>query len=56
MCSLVSTIQTAGRANRSGEFGTSELWGFRIKDSDLLKEHPAFGTSTQVLKDITVNS
>lgn len=52
LCSLVSTIQTAGRANRSGEFGTSELWGFRIKPGELLKEHPAFKTSAQVLTDM----
>jgi CRISPR/Cas system-associated endonuclease/helicase Cas3 len=52
LCSLVSTIQTAGRANRSGEFGTSELWGFRIKPGDLLKEHPAFKISIQVLMDM----
>jgi CRISPR-associated endonuclease/helicase Cas3 len=52
LCSLVSTIQTAGRANRSGEFGTSELWGFRIRSGELLKEHPAFKTSAQVLTDM----
>jgi CRISPR-associated endonuclease/helicase Cas3 len=52
LCSLVSTIQTAGRANRSGEFGTSELWGFRIRPGELLKEHPAFKTSAQVLTDM----
>lgn len=52
LCSLVSTIQTAGRANRSGEFGTSELWGFRIKSGELLKEHPSFKVSAQVLTDM----
>ena len=52
VCSLVSTIQTAGRANRSGEFGLSELWGFKIKAGDLLKEHPAFKVSAQVLIDM----
>lgn len=52
LCSLVSTIQTAGRANRSGEFGTSDLWGFRIKPGGLLKIHPAFNTSAKVLVDL----
>jgi len=52
LCSLVSTIQTAGRANRSGEFGTSDLWGFRIRPGELLKEHPAFKVSAQVLTDM----
>ncbi len=51
-CSLVSTIQTSGRANRSGEFGTSELWIFKIKAGDLLKEHPAFRTSARILADL----
>lgn len=52
LCSLVSTIQTAGRANRSGEFGTSELWGFRVRPGELLKEHPAFKVSVPVLIDM----
>jgi len=52
MCSLVSTIQTAGRVNRSGEFGTSELWSFRIKASELLREHPAFTVSSRILADL----
>lgn len=52
LCSLVSTIQTAGRANRSGEFGMSEFWLFRIKTGDLLKEHPAFKTSARILADL----
>jgi CRISPR-associated endonuclease/helicase Cas3 len=52
LCSLVSTIQTAGRANRSGEFGMSDLWGFRIRPGELLKEHPAFKVSAQVLTDM----
>jgi CRISPR-associated endonuclease/helicase Cas3 len=52
LCSLVSALQTAGRANRSGEFGTSVLWGFRIKPGELLKEHPSFKVSAQVLTDL----
>jgi CRISPR-associated endonuclease/helicase Cas3 len=52
LCSLVSALQTAGRANRSGEFGTSELWGFRIKPGELLKEHPLFRVTAQVLSDM----
>ncbi|MBE0449002.1 MAG: DEAD/DEAH box helicase family protein [Actinobacteria bacterium] len=51
-CGLVSTIQTSGRVNRSGEFGTSKLWIFRIKTSDILKEHPAFKTSARILADL----
>jgi len=52
MCSLVSTIQTAGRVNRSGEFGTCELWSFRIKASELLRDHPAFTVSSRILADL----
>jgi len=52
LCSLVSTIQTSGRANRSGEFGTSELWIFKIQAGSMLKEHPAFKTSARILADL----
>lgn len=52
LCSLVSTIQTAGRVNRSGEFGESILWGFKIRVDKQLKVHPAFKTSAQVLVDL----
>jgi CRISPR-associated endonuclease/helicase Cas3 len=49
-CSLVSTIQTAGRINRSDEYGESDLWNFRIVPGDFLKEHPSFATSAKILK------
>jgi CRISPR-associated endonuclease/helicase Cas3 len=49
-CSLVSTIQTAGRINRSGEHGRSDLWNFQIVPGDSLKEHPSFATSARILK------
>lgn len=52
LCSLVSALQTAGRENRSGEFGTSELWSFRIKANEQLKEHPSFRIPAQVLSDM----
>ncbi|MDN3511317.1 MAG: CRISPR-associated endonuclease Cas3'' [Candidatus Jettenia sp.] len=49
-CSLVSTIQTAGRINRSDEYGESDLWNFQIVPGDFLKEHPSFATSAKILK------
>lgn len=49
-CSLVSTIQTAGRINRSEEYGKSNLWNFQIVPGDSLKEHPSFATSSRILK------
>lgn len=51
-CSLVSTIQTAGRINRSDEYGESDLWNFRIVPGDFLKEHPSFTTSAKILKQL----
>lgn len=52
LCSLVSTIQTAGRENRSGEYGTCELWNFKIRPGELLREHPAFTVSARILADL----
>jgi len=49
-CSLVSTIQTAGRINRSNEYDQSELWSFRIVPGDALKTHPSFDTSARILQ------
>ena len=52
MCSLVSTIQTAGRINRSGERGESVLWNFKIVKRDLLIRHPAFQLSASILESL----
>ncbi len=51
-CSLVSTIQTAGRINRSGEYGTSDLWNFQILEGGSLKKHPSFKSSARILEDL----
>jgi len=51
-CSLVSTIQTAGRINRSGEYGESNLWNFQLVPGDSLKEHPSFATSARILNQL----
>lgn len=51
-CSLVSTIQTAGRINRSGEFQESDLWSLKIIPSDKLKEHLKFRSSAAILKEL----
>lgn len=52
LCSIVSTIQTAGRVNRSGEFGTCELWNFKIRSGELFREHPAFAVSARILAEL----
>lgn len=51
-CSLVSSIQTAGRINRGGEYGQSKLWNFQIVPGESLKEHPSFVTSSRILKQL----
>jgi hypothetical protein len=51
-CSLVSTIQTAGRINRSNEYDESNIWNFQIVPGDSLKEHPSFATSARILKQL----
>lgn len=52
LCSLVSTIQTAGRINRSGEHGESVLWNFKITQNDVLRAHPAFQLSASILENL----
>jgi CRISPR-associated endonuclease/helicase Cas3 len=47
-CGLVNLIQIGGRANRSGEYATAEIWDFRLLDSRL-PPHPAFATSQEIL-------
>jgi CRISPR-associated endonuclease/helicase Cas3 len=50
-CGLVNLIQIGGRANRSGEYATAEIWDFRVLDS-LLPPHPAFQASQEVLEEL----
>lgn len=51
-CGLISLVQTAGRGNRSGEYGQIEIWDFQLVHSELLPEHPAFKTSARVLLEL----
>lgn len=51
-CSLVSTIQTAGRINRSGEYGTSDLWNLQIVPGEFLRRHPTFTVSARILEEL----
>lgn len=51
-CSLVSTIQTAGRINRSREFLESDLWNFKIVPGDFLREHRGFRVSAKILDEM----
>jgi len=48
--SLVSLLQTAGRVNRHGYIGDSEVWSIRLCEEGLLKLHPGMKESAQVLR------
>ena len=48
-CSLNSLIQTSGRVNREDSWTDSAVWDFRLRYDDLLKQHPAFKDSADVL-------
>lgn len=50
-CGLVNLVQIGGRANRSGEYPTAEVWDFRVNDSRL-PSHPAFQASQEVLNEL----
>lgn len=51
-CGLISLIQTAGRGNRSGEYGQIDVWDFQLVHSEPLPKHPAFKTSARVLLEL----
>jgi hypothetical protein len=48
-CSLNSLIQTSGRVNREDHWNDSAVWDFRLRYDDLLRQHPAFKDSADVL-------
>lgn len=52
--SLMSLLQTAGRVRRNSEvdFHDAKLIDFRLRHEGLLKRHPAFDISTEVLKKL----
>ncbi|MGD9662951.1 MAG: hypothetical protein AB7U63_16970, partial [Porticoccaceae bacterium] len=47
--SLVSLLQTAGRINRNNEYDEAVVWTIQLRKNGLLKEHPAFETSSNIL-------
>ncbi|HEY1685424.1 MAG TPA: DEAD/DEAH box helicase [Tepidisphaeraceae bacterium] len=53
-CSLNSLIQTSGRVNREGKWKDSAVWDFRLQYSDVLRQHPAFKESADVLAGLFV--
>ncbi|MEN6384807.1 MAG: DEAD/DEAH box helicase [Phycisphaerales bacterium] len=48
--SLVSLLQAAGRVNREGTLGDSEMWTFCISEDGMLKLNPGLKESASVLK------
>lgn len=50
--SLNSLLQTAGRVNRSGEYGTADVWDLQLQYDHRLRKHPAFEDSAIVLGEL----
>jgi CRISPR-associated endonuclease/helicase Cas3 len=50
--SLNSLLQTSGRVNRNGEFGTADVWDIQLIHDDCLRRHPAFENSAIVLGEL----
>jgi CRISPR-associated endonuclease/helicase Cas3 len=48
-CGLVNLLQISGRASRSAEYDSTEVWDFRHDEDGLLTLHPHFKTSRHVL-------
>ena len=50
--SLNSLLQTSGRVNRSGEYGTADVWDFQLIIDHRLRKHPSFDDSAAVLGEL----
>jgi CRISPR-associated endonuclease Cas3-HD len=50
LSSLLSLLQTAGRINRGGFFDDSEIWTFKLKESDNFNFNKELHTSRNVLQ------
>jgi CRISPR-associated endonuclease/helicase Cas3 len=51
-CGLVNLLQISGRANRSAEYDTAEVWDFRHDEDGFLTIHPHFKVSRRVLEKL----
>jgi CRISPR-associated endonuclease/helicase Cas3 len=47
--SLTSLIQVGGRVNRSGEYGSADVWDFQLQTVGLVLENPGYRESARVL-------
>jgi len=50
LSSLLSLLQAAGRINREGIFEYSEIWTFKLKESDNFNINPSFQFSRNILQ------
>lgn len=52
LASLTSLLQVAGRINRNGEYGVSELYTFCLAENERLKSNPGLKNAAAVLRDL----
>jgi CRISPR-associated endonuclease Cas3-HD len=52
LASLTSLLQAAGRVNRNGEYGVSEMHTFCLSESNMLKSNPEIKNSAAVLRNL----
>ena len=51
LASLTSLLQAAGRVNRNGEYGVSEMHTFCLSESNMLKSNPDVKNSATILRE-----
>nr|WP_304364210.1 helicase-related protein [Methanocalculus taiwanensis] len=52
LASLTSLLQAAGRVNRNGEYGVSEMHTFCLSESNMLNSNPVLKNSASVLRNL----
>lgn len=52
LASLTSLLQAAGRVNRNGEYGVSEMHTFCLSESNMLNSNPVLKNSSAVLRNL----
>jgi len=51
LASLTSLLQAAGRINRNGEYGISEMYTFCLAENEILKSNPGLRNAAAVLRN-----
>ena len=52
LASLTSLLQAAGRVNRNGEYGVSEMHTFCLSENNMLKSNPGVKNSAAILRKL----